>query len=206
MYGCFISYARGHHELLKTVEIQLRDAILSELDPHFPEHQCALMDIDGIHGGDNWEKRIAKALCQSVCMIVIYSPRYSRSEPCRREFLAMERIEAERRKILGAKLDNASGLIFPFLFRSEDTLPKPLLRRQYIDISNVTLASPQLPMDEKFAQKIKALGLQVNRVYEELDKKGLPNEELCDAFELPSGLEARPWSDAAAIAQSLRES
>ncbi len=206
MYGCFISYARGHHDLLKTVETQLRNAILSELDAYFSKNECAFMDVDDIYVGDDWEKRIAKALCQSVCMIVIYSPRYSRSEPCRREFLAMERIEAERRKILGAKLDKASGLIFPFLFRSEDMLPRPLQRRQHIDISNVTLASPQLPMDKKFAQDIKTLGLQVNRVYEELVNRGLPKEELCDAFELPSGLEAGPWSRDAVIAQPLRES
>jgi hypothetical protein len=206
MYGCFISYARGHHELLKTVETQLRTAILNELDAYFPQNECAFMDTEGIYAGDDWEKRIAKALCQSVCMIVVYSPRYSRSEPCRREFLAMERIEVERRKLLGAKLDNASGLIFPFLFRSEDTLPKPLQRRQYIDISNVTLASPQLPMNDQFAQRIKDIGRQVNRVYEELDRKGLPKEEQCNAFELPSAVEARPWSDDVSIAQPLRES
>jgi TIR domain len=206
MYGCFISYARGHHELLKTVEAQLQAAIVKELDSYFDKNDCAFMDTEGIYAGDDWEKRIAKALCQSVCMIVVYHPRYKRSEPCRREFLAMERIEMERRKQLGAKLDKASGLIFPFLIRSEDTLPKPLQRRQYIDISDVTLASPQLPMTDQFAQRIKDIGRQVNRVYEALADKGLDRGERCDEFALPTPDEARPWSDDATVAQPLRES
>jgi len=119
-YACFISYCHGKEVLVKTFIEELKKALKSHIDPYLDEDVC--VDEGRLRGGDFYNERIAEAICQSICMIVVYTPKYERHSYCIREYAAMELLE-ERRLRLVEPVGPKRGLIIPIIFRGEEDLP-----------------------------------------------------------------------------------
>src|SRR3954447_18759174 len=98
-YSCFISYCHGQEELMKGFMDQLKRALKAELEPLLDEE--VYIDDERLKPGSLYNEALASAICESICMIVVYSPRYERHEYCRREFAAMESLEQPRKQMLG---------------------------------------------------------------------------------------------------------
>ena len=75
-YGCFFSYAHGRHELMQRFKATLADALRCYLEPYFDDESELFIDTEQLGGGDDLDRKIARAMCESVCMILIYTPKY----------------------------------------------------------------------------------------------------------------------------------
>ena len=93
-YACFISYSHGEQELVKGFIDQFKAALKAYLEPWMEEE--VYVDVDRLKAGFKYNEALAKAICQSVCMVVVYSPVYERRSYCGREYEAMERLEIRR--------------------------------------------------------------------------------------------------------------
>jgi len=187
-YSCFISYSHGEEDLVRGFVEQFKTALRGELETLID--RPAFIDED-IRVGDFWEARLATALCQTVCMVVIYTPVYERKPFCGREFEAMERLEQRRRALLpGAP---PLGLIIPVVLRGFNQLPTRIGPRQALDFSHFTLADRQMKRNAGFAPKIREVADRIHehfRTLEVLEEKAC---EDCDKFALPPADQLPPW-------------
>jgi hypothetical protein len=72
------------------------DALRCYLEPYFDNEDELFVDTEQLGGGDDLDRKIARAMCESVCMILIYTPKYEAHAYTRREYAAMRLLEAER--------------------------------------------------------------------------------------------------------------
>ena len=70
-YGCFFSYAHGQHAYMSHFKDDLVEALKCYLEPHFDNETELFVDSEQLGGGDDIDRRLALAMCQSVTMIVI---------------------------------------------------------------------------------------------------------------------------------------
>lgn len=119
-YDVFISYRNDkffsswvHDVLYETLEPLLRNALGKGEVKIF-------LDKEEITSGDDWKKRIQKALITSRCMIPVLIPDYFNREWCIREFAVM----LHRQRELGYNtLQNPTGLIHPIHLFDGDLFP-----------------------------------------------------------------------------------
>src|SRR6476659_7787048 len=95
-YACFLSYAQGHYDLMNKFTGQLTDAIRCYIEPYLDRETEMFIDKEQLGGGDDIDRKIARALCESAAMLLIYTPKYESHSYTRREHAAMQLIEAER--------------------------------------------------------------------------------------------------------------
>jgi hypothetical protein len=129
-HACFISYRHGQRKLAERIINDLSDALASELEAWL--EQDVYVDRERLKGGEFYNEALAQALCESVCMILIFTPTYFSIDHtfCAREYKAMERLEEQRFQALGGRVDKRRGLIIPIVFRGEDYLPKEIKERR----------------------------------------------------------------------------
>lgn len=192
-YSCFISYVHGRKDLTKTFIDQLKETLDSYLEPYLDEE--VYIDDKRLLPGYHYNEALAKAICQSICMVVVYTPKYERHSYCLREFAAMERIERSRRKLLGDRADAEFGMIIPVIFRgSEEDLPDRLKKViHHSDFSKFSTVSPKISRNKKYVDEIEKIAKVVHEHYKTfvgLDEK--PTNQ-CDSFEMPSEEEVEPW-------------
>src|SRR5262245_6762046 len=123
-YSCFISYCHGQHDLVRAFLDQFKAALKNELDTLLDEE--IYVDEERLKPGYKYNEALAQAICQSACMVVIYSPRYERHDYCIREFRGMVRLEESRSKLLKAILKEKAagvGCIIPIILRGADAIP-----------------------------------------------------------------------------------
>jgi hypothetical protein len=166
---------------------QFKQALIASLEPWLRKE----VYMDDRHSpGYSFNDGIAQAICQSICMIVVFSPVYADSNYCIREFLAMENIEKKRKEKIGPKLDRTSRMIIPIIFRGDpDRLPPKIKDIQYYDFSKFTLASLKLSKRDK--EVIEKIAKRIYDHYENI-KSTYSNiiDDECDKFLLPSEDEA----------------
>jgi hypothetical protein len=181
-YGCFFSYAHGRHPHMIKFKNDLAEALKCYLEPHFDNESELFIDTEQLGGGDDLDRRIATALCESVCMIVIYTPKYEAHGYTRREFAAMQQIENERR--LWYPLP--SHLIIPVIMtRHPFSLPPQITDPgMYVDFSRYTLASGDLKTNPDFLPDIEKIVQRIAAHYHYL-KRSIPPEHVCSRFVLP---------------------
>lgn len=181
-YGCFFSYAHGRHDLMKTFKTALADAMRCYLEPYFDNEEELFVDHEQLGGGDDIDQKIARAMCESAAMIMIYTPKYEAHPYTRREFAAMQLIEAERSEWYKMP----SHLIIPVIMtRHPDQLPpqinKPGL---YVDFSHFTMATADLKSNLDFLPDIQKIVERVVQHYQ-CQKKHTPASHDCNQFVLP---------------------
>jgi hypothetical protein len=142
-YACFVSYCHGQYELMTAFIDQLKAALDAYLDPLLDEQ--VYIDTQRLKPGYRYDEALAEAICQSVCMVVVYSPKYERHEYCVREYEAMVKLEAARKTMLGPA-GRGRGFIIPVILRGGDDVP-PRIREHVhcADFSRFTLATRAIP-------------------------------------------------------------
>ena len=127
IHACFVSYRHPatpdgrEGKLIQHVVRAIKDHI--EMLTH--EHDV-YFDRARLVPGYQYDERLAKAICRSACMVVVYWPSYLESEYCKKEIRTMLAIEANRRSILGSTL-HGCRLFIPLILRGRfDDLPTGL--------------------------------------------------------------------------------
>ncbi len=190
-YSCFISYCHSNGTFMKTFVEQLKESLEDYIGIYLDEE--VYIDEGRLRGGCHYNKELASSICQSVCMIVVYTPKYKKHLYCLREYRAMECVEKKRIKLLGNRVNNM-GMIIPIIFRGDRDLPPEIKDNiHYCDFSKFTTASPHIEENPEYVAKIEMIAQTIHEYYTTFDDKGLDPCSECDSFCLPSEEEAKPW-------------
>jgi hypothetical protein len=144
-YSCFISYTSGwtpeYDRLIDAVESRLKEKLQYHLDVQ-PWRYSTSEAI-----GAQFQDVIPARLCESICMVVLYVPKYELSEICIREFAAMEDIEAARLKALSPPAGTEYPMIVPIILRkrAKDQVPDWIkTSRNYLDLTQYITPDQEL--------------------------------------------------------------
>jgi hypothetical protein len=133
-----------------------------------------------------YNQQLAKHICRSACMVVLYWPSYLESDYCLKEINTMLSIEKRRRKILGPAL-HGHRLFLPIIFRGAfEQLPSSLSDCQYLDVRDHS-NDPNFSIGEDF--KIKTILFDISESIKHLcDVMSAASDQLfnnCDSFVFP---------------------
>ena len=181
-HSCFLSYAHGQQAFMGKFKNDLVDALKCYLEPHLDHENELFVDSEQLAGGDDLNQKIAQALYESACMVVIYTPKYEAHAYTRREFAAMQLIESERK--LWYPLP--SHLIIPVIMtRHPAGLPPQIAGPGfYLDFSRYTLASGDLKSNPDFIPDIEKIVQRIVEHYH-LVKQWAPPGHDSSTFALP---------------------
>lgn len=180
-YGCFFSYAHGRYELMNKFKSALSDAIRCYLEPYFDNEDELFIDTEQLGGGDDIDRRIARAMCESAAMILIYTPKYEAHAYTRREYAAMQKLEQER----SAWYPMPSHLIIPVIMTMHPgKLPPQISSSFYVNFSHFTMATTDLKSNPEFLPDIQRIVDRIVTHYQ-LQKKFTPVGHDCNQFVLP---------------------
>jgi hypothetical protein len=180
-YGCFFSYAHGRHELMNKFKTAMAEAISCYLEPHLDNEDELFIDTEQLGGGDDIDRRIALAMCESVAMILIYTPKYEAHGYTRREYEAMKMLEQER----GQWYRMPSQLIIPVIMTMHPAkLPPQITSSFYVDFSHFTMATTDLKANPEFLPGIQRIVERIVMHYQ-YQKKFTPVGHDCNQFVLP---------------------
>jgi TIR domain len=190
-YACFISYCHGQYDLVKSFLDQLKAALKAELEPLLDEE--VYIDEERLKPGYKYNEELAAAICQSICMVVVYSPRYERHEYCVREFEGMLQLEEKRLKAMGAA-GAGRGFIIPIVLRGDDDVPDRIKKYQhYSNFSRFTLAAPDILRNPEYAAEIRKIAAVIYEQYKVFDAIGADPCATCSDFHLPPASGLAPW-------------
>lgn len=195
-YSCFISHRHGQERLAERIVTELYDGLAAELDVLLEEG--VYLDRERLKGGDYLDEVLASAICQSACMVVVYTPRYfSKDHPyCTREFMAMKTLEEERLNLLGPQEGGRRGLIINVIFRGqEDDLPPQIKGIKAYNFSEFQMSSRKMSSNSKFAGLIREIAEQIAQHSESLAEVS-DSLQCCAEFGLPSEKAALEWLEA----------
>ena len=135
-YACFISYRHGQGDLIKDFIEELRKALENRLGL-MGMNLNVFVDTERLNPSYSVTPGLAQAICQSVCMIVVYNNGYfDKSNPfCAKEFCAM--VELEKERLRAKNIDPKLNLIIPVLLRKPDQKPPEIFDRNPCDFSNI---------------------------------------------------------------------
>ena len=192
-HACFISYCHGKYDLVNTFIPQLVKALQAYLDPYFED--CVFIDVDNLRPGDPYNEKLAEAICHSVCMIVVYFPRYDEHLYCLREYTAMEILEDKRLKSLGKTVGASRRMIIPIILRGkkEDLPPSIQDHIQFCDFSKFTTAAGDITKNPEYVGKIDEIAYYVYDLYKEFRDAEQDVCLDCISFRLPDEKDVKPW-------------
>lgn len=201
-YSCFISYRHPgpNNKLGERIVEDLYNALSNELGLNL--NSPVYLDKERLQGGSFYNEALAKSLCRSVCMIVVFTPTYfSKENPyCSREYKAMERLEATRLSLLPTE-DRQNGLIIPIVFRGGKYLPSEISqRRQYYNFEQFLLSDAEMSRHPDYAAKIKQIGDYVTERFMTFSALNIDPCTDCDNCLLPSEDEIKQWLEGIARA------
>jgi hypothetical protein len=181
-HACFISYTHGQHALMSSFVEQVGEALSSELEAYFGD-DAVYVDHERLQPGYLYNEALATALCHSVCMVVLYTPTYTQSSYCRREYTAMRRLEQERLAPV-ASIDPSRGLIIPVVLRG--TLAPVLSgRTHYLDFSQFsTAATRRIMRNQRYLDGITKAAAYIYNTAQALQAAGVVPDN-CTTFRLP---------------------
>jgi hypothetical protein len=182
-HACFISYRHGQHSLMKRFVDDFCEALASELEALV--EMRIYRDQLRLEGGDFYTQALATGLCESVCLIMIFTPTYFSSEHsyCAREYAAMKLLEKERLPI-----GQQHGLIIPVVLRGFDQLPEEIRsRRQAYNFDHFSLSDQRLVKNKNFKVEIRKMADYIAARCLEL--QDISRE--CGDFEMPAESEVQ---------------
>jgi hypothetical protein len=192
-YACFISYPHPKQgkEFKKIID-KLEESLADQLGYFLDEP--IYCDKDRLKPGYNYNEALAKAICESACMIVVFTSLYLSRSYCLREFLAMEQIELERRKILGEKFDRTRRMIIPIVIKGdpEQDLPDKISQIHYWDLTKI-LNRGFNPKSQECRTLIRDIANEIHLQSEILKdlKKDHPSTQDCNSFKIPPECDAK---------------
>lgn len=195
-YACFISYRHGTGFAERIVN-ELHDALRDQLQLRVTTPgDIIAIDRDRLKGGMFYNPALASALCESACMVVVFTPTYfdPKNTYCAREYKAMELLECERLKSVGKEDDRFNGLIIPIVFCGWKRLPKEIKnRRQSYRFDKFRTYNKHLGKISLYSEQIIEIAEYIADRYDQLNHLGSDPCASCDTFALPDEVEIRPW-------------
>jgi hypothetical protein len=189
IYSCFISYRHpatsgGREE--KLIQHVVR-ALKDHLEVYTHDH-AVYFDQQRLVPGYEYNEALAKAICRSACMVVVYWPSYLESDYCRKEIRTMLAIEKERRELLGSAL-HGCRLFLPVIIRGRfEDLPREVRDGcQYLDYkAQATRPDFNIGDDPKMSEELYRVAEYVKNI---CDKMKAAEDRLfakCEEFMLAS--------------------
>lgn len=179
---------------MRSIITQLYEALSSELEVYFGDKKV-FVDWKRLQGGDFYNEALSQALCQSVCMIVVFLPIYFDDEHtfCAREYKAMEYLENHRLNLLNPD-EKQHGLIIPIVFRGLDDLPTDIkAKRHYHNFTNY-LSVNNMCNEREYLKIISDIALYIYNRYKTLKENlHIDHCAYCNNFKLPTENEIRDW-------------
>jgi hypothetical protein len=202
-YSCFISYRHVQKEIVEKFVRDLHQALLNEIVPLTDME--VYVDWQRLEGGDFFNPTLAKALCESVCLVIVFTPTYfsNTHSYCAREYKGMEMLEAQRLNLLGASADKEHGLIIPIVLRDAEGLPLEIKdHRQYHDFTKFQLYQRSLAKSKQYAPRIESIARYIHRRYQALS--ALPGDPCanCETFTLPTDDDIKEWLTGMKVARA----
>ncbi len=188
-YSCFISYRSPSAELAREFHSSLdRELRLWTPLPIF-------RDETRLSGGDFLDKKLALALCESACMVMIYTPTYFDrfNTYCAREFKAMEILEAKRHKMLGGRGNEKNGLIIPVIYRGWEYFPSLISTLRHSYKFEFSVCGKSYLKRKEYQESIKKIAEYIYLRCNELNAIDKDACEECDTFEIPPVDKISSW-------------
>ena len=179
-HSCFISYSSGSTAEYQTIIDRLEERLKEKLDFYLAEPPWRYTASQAV--GADVRKNIPVVLCHSVCMVVLYVPKYEVSRWCIQEYVAMEDIEQARLGKLDPPLGPGYGMIIPIILkkRKGGMIPKWIEEsKNYLDLTQyVTLDKPLVKAldDPECDAKLDDIAATIAEVHSALAKA---NPDLC---------------------------
>ena len=191
-HSCFISYRHTKEYKGRAYTERIVEDLKAELDLRVA--QGVFRDVERLKGAEFYNEALASALCQSVCMVVLYWPTYFDQQHlfCAREFRAMEELEQKRLQLLPPEEQNNS-LIIILALRGFEQIPVEITRQRMCkDFERFTL-KPNMRQNPDFQRTV----LEVGRYIADRCRAflGVPGQPFtgCNSFRLPSEAQVLPW-------------
>ena len=184
-YSCFISYCHGQGKWIKQFVKKLEEELVDRLD--FYLDQPIFLDDRRLGPGYRFNEAIPDAICKSICMIVVYVPKYKRKEYCLREFAAMQEIEEKRLAVLKGSISRKFGMIIPIILRGDlKSLPSWISNSyQYIDLTKFATGTDDIFSAAETIQEIESIASTINEIYEVFEQAQADQMGICEEFQLP---------------------
>jgi hypothetical protein len=188
-YSCFISYRRHSAEYAREFHSSLEREL--RLWTTLPIYR----DETRLSGGDFFNRELALALCESACMVMIYTPTYfdRDSTYCAREFKAMEILEAKRHEILGGRRNDKHGLIIPVIYRGWNYLPSPISNLRHSYKFEFSVCGKSYLKRKEYQESIEKIAEYIYLRCNELNATGNDPCGDCDIFDIPAIDEISTW-------------
>jgi hypothetical protein len=193
-YSCFISYRHGQKALVENFVKDLHQALSNEVVPLTDME--VFVDWERLEGGDFFNENLARALCESVCLIVVFTPTYFSDTHlyCAREYKGMEQLEAQRLNLLGVSADKDHGLIIPIALRGVESIPAEIKDyRQYHDFTKFQLGQRRLTINSRYTSKIEAIAQYIYGRHQAFTSLTEDPCSECETFILPTEAEIKDW-------------
>lgn len=193
MHACFISYRHTNDDGATKHLFAFREELKTQLSLFMPN--CSIFfDEDRLKLGDMIDAKLARELCRSACMIMIYNPLYFdiHNPYCAREYKAMLGLEQRRMKDIKNESAKNGGLIFPVIFRGSDYLPDEIKKVRLCKSFEYANAPGDFK-NKKSRESIRSLAELVFNRYALLSGTIDPKSSGCDSFQLPDAKSIQTW-------------
>lgn len=193
--ACFISYRHRPAQWYQETIGELFRMISDEVTV-YSSTQSVYLDEERLKGGAFFNSALARALCESVCMIAVYIPPYLDREAsyCAREYRAMEAIEKQRLKLFPPGPARENGLIIPIIYRDWDHCPEEIRgRRHCYNFEQYTLSNKKLARQAGAVKAVREIAKYVNERSKMFNRLGIDPCSACSSFKFPTEASVRPW-------------
>ena len=162
-YQCFVSWPHTIDPDITNCARAMQTTIRGKLGKSFSKPAVFRDESERI-AGDEWEKKIPRALCRSICMVAICAPIYYHPEHpwCGLEWAVMENFSSTR---LCGKDFKA---ILPVMVRMSDPLPRAVSKIDRFDVSRVATMGQRYFSYPEFLATIEKIIARIERIAEEL--------------------------------------
>jgi hypothetical protein len=193
-YACFVSYRHGQHQAVRDTVLRFRESLAGEL-AHWLSDLPVYLDEGRLQPGNLYNEALATALCQSVCMVMLFTPTYFDSihRYCAREYHGMLALERHRLAFLEEE-HRQNGLIIPIVIRGEDYLPSEISnRRSYRNFEKFLRGHRDMSRHPDYSTAIRDLAEYITARHAIMRPMGEEICKGCDTFSLPHGEELDDW-------------
>jgi TIR domain-containing protein len=193
-HTCFISYRHRADATAQRIIEEFRDALATQIGLFIPDGKV-FFDRQRLRGGDFWEPKLARELCHSACMVLLFDAYYF--DPlhpyCAREYLGMVDLEQRRLKLAGNRLQDC-GLIIPVVVRGEEALPVEIrARRQYVSLERMLLQPADFRKVRRLQEEVRKIAQLVYERHEVLRTLNLDLGNDCGTFQFPDEQHTSAW-------------
>jgi len=192
--ACFISFRNGQYDLTNRFVTDLHRGLCNELEAQLGRGIDVFFDQERLKGGYFFNEVIAEELCQSACLVLVYTPSYFDVEHayCAREYRGMLKLEEQRLALLKDDIKRTHGLIVPVVFRGDKYLPAEIgsVRHSY-NFDQFSLSDRCMSKHKKYAPVLTEIADYIAERYRDLSPQLTAVD--CTQFTLPSVDDIKPW-------------